>query len=123
MEMAASLHFKEDDVPVALKFLSDYNLIVYYDTILPDIVFATPQVLLDKVTELTECVYKLAEKKEPEGIKQSPHRGEYLAMRDEGKVSNLIFKDFTRYLITESIVHDCLLTMDLCQSLHSRSFH
>ena len=97
-EIAESLRFRvhEDDVPDALKFLSDYNLIVYYDTILPDIVFTTPQVLLDKVTELTECVYRLAEKKEPSAT-QRLHRGEYLTMRDEGKVSNSIFKDFPRY--------------------------
>ena len=58
-EIAADLHFPADDIPYALEYLSKYNLIGYYPTILPNVVFTTSQILLDKVTELAECVYKL----------------------------------------------------------------
>ena len=94
--IAANLKFPQDDLPVALEFLSKYNLILYYPTILPNVVFTTPQVLLDKVTELTECVYKLAG-----GETQMYTRGEYLTMRDEGVISFHILRDFPKYYVRE----------------------
>ena len=94
--IAANLKFPQDDLPVALEFLSKYNLILYYPTILPKVVFTTPQVLLDKVTELTECVYKLAG-----GETQRYTRGEYLTMRDKGVISFHILRDFPKYYVSE----------------------
>ena len=94
--IAVNLKFPQDDLPVALEFLSKYNLILYYPTILPNVVFTTPQVLLDKVTELTECVYKLAG-----GNTQMNTRGEYLRMRDEGVISFHILRDFPKYYVHE----------------------
>ena len=90
--IAANLEFPQGDLPDALEFLSKYNLILYYPTILPNVVFTTPQVLLDKVTELTECVYKLAG-----GKTQMNTRGEYLTMQDEGVISFHILRDFPKY--------------------------
>ena len=94
--IAANLKFPKDDLSVALEFLSKYNLILYYPTILPNVVFTTPQVLLDKVTELTECVYKLAG-----GNTQMNTQGEYLRMRDEGIISFHILRDFSKYYVHE----------------------
>ena len=94
--IAANLKFPQEDLPVALEFLSKYNLILYYPTILPNVVFTTPQVLLDKVTELTECVYKLAG-----GEAQMITRGEYLTMCDEGIISFRILRDFPKYYVHE----------------------
>ena len=89
IEIAEDLGFPPDDVKDALSFLSDYNLVVYYSTLLPNVVFTTPQVLLDKVTELTERVYQL---KHP-----CPTRGEYKIMRDHGIISTQILKDFPKH--------------------------
>ncbi len=90
-KMSTGLKFPSKDVPAALEFLSSYNLILYYSELLPNVVFTTPQVLLDKVTELTECVYALAGGSDDPS--QMPSRGEYLRMRDEGIISRGILKD------------------------------
>ena len=97
-QISSDLNFPEDDLKVALEFLCKYNLILYYPSVQPNVVFTTPQVLLDKVTELTECVYRLA------GIETQismpvPDRGEYLRMRDEGIISLRILRDFPKYYI------------------------
>ena len=52
------LHFEEDAVDAALQYLDQVSAILYYPKILPNVVFADPQALLDKVSEL---VFKLAE--------------------------------------------------------------
>ena len=52
------LHFEEDAVDAALQYLNQVSAILYYPKILPNAVFADPQVLLDKVSEL---VFKSAE--------------------------------------------------------------
>ena len=46
------LHFEEDAVDAALRYLDQVSAILYYPKILPYVVFADPQVLLDKVSEL-----------------------------------------------------------------------
>ena len=46
------LHFEKDAVDAALQYLDQVSAILYYPKILPNIVFADPQVLLDKVSEL-----------------------------------------------------------------------
>ena len=98
IEISEALNFPPDDVIPALTFLSNYNLILYYASILPNVVFATPQVLLDKVTELTECVYQLSN---PGNCANQPHatRGEYKTMRDYGITSIHILKDFSKHYV------------------------
>ena len=98
IEIAEDLNFPPDDVETALSFLSDYNLIVYYPSLLPNVVFTTPQVLLDKVTELTERVYLLSNPgKSPNQI--CPTRGEYKIMRDLGIISTQILRDFPKHYV------------------------
>ena len=88
-EIAERYQFEnEDEVSSALTFLAKYNLILYYPNLLPDVIFTTPQVLLDKVTELTEQMYP-------------PHRGEYEEMVKKGIVSLHILKDFSKHYIPE----------------------
>ncbi len=96
--MSTSLQFASQDVPAALKFLSSYNLILYYPKLLPKVVFTTPQVLLDKVTELTECVYALAGGSDAPAH-QMPRRGEYLRMRNEGIISRGILRDSPKHYV------------------------
>ena len=95
MELSKDLKFtEEDDVRVALEFLAKYNLILYYPTVLSDVVFTTPQVLLNKVTELAECVYSLSASDTSAEIAPFLNRGEYVSMRDEGKINSRILQDF-----------------------------
>ena len=57
---AESLHFEDESaLDDALKYLDQLNLIFYYPDILPGIVFASAQVLLDKVTELVVAAHEL----------------------------------------------------------------
>ena len=59
LEVARKLNFAEDELIAALNFLHDKHLLHYYPHILPDVVFASPQVLLDKLTELVKEAYRL----------------------------------------------------------------
>ena len=98
IEISVTLNFPPDDVIPALTFLSNYNLILYYSSLLPNVVFTTPQVLLDKVTELTECVYQLSN---PEKSVNKPcsFLGEYETMKDLGIISTHILKDFPNHYV------------------------
>ena len=108
IELAADLNFPPEDVETALSFLSDYNLIVYYPSLLPDVVFTTPQVLLDKVTELTERVYQLSDNEDSPNY-LCPTRGEYKIMRDLGIISTQILKDFPKYYIPHLFTEEDLV--------------
>ena len=46
------LHFEEDAVDAALQYLDLVSAIMYYPKILPNVVFADPQIVLDKISEL-----------------------------------------------------------------------
>ena len=48
------LHFEEDtgEFDAAIHYLDELSVLLYYPRILPDVIFADPQVVLDKVTEL-----------------------------------------------------------------------
>ena len=99
-KMSAGLKFSLEDVPAALEFLAKYNLILYYPEFLPNVVFTTPQVLLDKVTELTECVYALAGIQRGSTVPaQMLSRGDYRIMRDEGIISREILRDFPKHYV------------------------
>ena len=56
---AQDLHF-DDAVAfdAALKYLHELNIVFYYPDILPGVVFASAQVLLDKVTELVKAIHE-----------------------------------------------------------------
>ena len=108
IELSSALGFPPDDVETALSFLSDYNLIVYYCSLLPNVVFTTPQVLLDKVTELTERVYQLSNPgKSPKHLCST--RGEYKIMRDHGIISTQILKDFPKHYVPDLFTEEDLV--------------
>ncbi|MCG8625310.1 MAG: hypothetical protein MJE68_25335, partial [Proteobacteria bacterium] len=46
------LHFEEDAVDAALQYLDQVSAIMYYPKILPNVIFADPQIVLDKISEL-----------------------------------------------------------------------
>ena len=46
------LHFEEDAVEAALQYLDQVSAIMYYPKILPNVIFADPQIVLDKISEL-----------------------------------------------------------------------
>eukprot|EP00731_Ephydatia_muelleri_P013289 Em0007g599a len=54
-QVAFRLHM-EDDTKAALQFFSDLNVILYYPSILPNVVFTNPQCILDIISEIIRCV-------------------------------------------------------------------
>ena len=54
-QVASRLHMV-DDTAAALKFFSDLNVILYYPSILPNVVFTNPQSLLNIVTEIIKYI-------------------------------------------------------------------
>ena len=69
-QVAESLGLDEQSFDSALDFFHSVSLIFYFRNILPAVVFVDPQVMLDKVSELVEFMFKLREPADPE--KPSP---------------------------------------------------
>ena len=57
--IADTLYFTPESFKAALKYLADLNFVLYYEAVLPDIVFGSSQVILDKVSELVQFSYLL----------------------------------------------------------------
>ena len=76
------LHFEEDAVDAALQYLDQVSAILYYPKILPNVVFADPQALLDKVSEL---VFKSAEIKK--FSKEQALTGDWIKFHEFGLVT------------------------------------
>ena len=49
----------------ALKYFDELNIFLYYPSVLPEVVFSDPQILLNKVTELVHFGYSLQSDKPP----------------------------------------------------------
>ena len=54
LKEATTFHFTRESFEDVLKYLKGIKLIMYYEDILPDVIFIDAQVLLDKITELVE---------------------------------------------------------------------
>ena len=56
---AEDLHFDDEAAfKAALEYLDELNIVCYYPDVLPGVVFASAQVLLDKVTELVRAIHE-----------------------------------------------------------------
>ena len=56
---SSKLHFDEESLRAALVFLDGLSVVFHYKNILPKVVFANPQVVLDKASELLKAKYDL----------------------------------------------------------------
>ena len=55
LQVARRLHMV-DDTTAALQFFSELSVILYYSSVLPNVIFTNPQVLLDTISEIIKCV-------------------------------------------------------------------
>ena len=55
LQVARILHMM-DDTTAALQFFSELSVILYYPSIVPNVIFTNPQVLLDTISEIIKCV-------------------------------------------------------------------
>ena len=61
LQIAINIQFDEDSFEVALQFLSDLNIIYYNREVLPEVVFGSSQVILDKLSEIVISSLRLRE--------------------------------------------------------------
>ena len=59
LKIARSVGLDTESFQLALEFFHNLSLIFYYPSILPDVVFVDPQVLLDKVSEIVQFTFEL----------------------------------------------------------------
>lgn len=119
LNISKSLHIFDDDVQHVLSYLSSYNIILYYKDVLPNVVFATPQVLLDKVAKLTEMVYRLSSN-------SGSHSADTVRMCKYGFVSvdilRGIFRDDRSVLFTEKEFIEVLKHLYLISQLENGDY-
>ena len=59
LRIAAILNIDEKALKASLEYFDDLNIFLYFPSVLPEVIFADPQVLLNKVTELVHFSYSL----------------------------------------------------------------
>ena len=90
LQLARMLHLSKKDLNAALDHLASFGVIHYYPHLLPDVVFADPQFLLDKISELVKFHYKLRCDPDPHTATQ----GELQKFRNEGCITLKLLKQF-----------------------------
>ena len=98
-KIANSLGIEEQSCEDALNFFHSLNLLFYYPDILPDLVFVEPQVLLDKVTELVEQMYRMQDR--ARNAQSGPISGEWLYFRDYGQVTEIFLNELNKHYTPE----------------------
>ena len=81
-EATRRLQLNEESFDAALEYLDELNVICYYPGILPGVVFCSPQVPVDKLTEVVEASYELGR-----GNMGMVLTGEWQKFRDHGLVT------------------------------------
>ena len=64
-QTAERVQLKDAAFTEALNHFRQYNILLYYPDVLPDVVFFNPQVLLSIITELVQHCYKLLKQPDP----------------------------------------------------------
>ena len=87
-DIATRLKINSEDLVPALNYLDELNILLYYPSLLPSVVFAEPQALLNKLTELVAYSYKLKC-----GQINEPLTGEWKRFQDKGVVTFQMLQD------------------------------
>ena len=86
--IASILNIDAEALTAALKYFDELNIFLYYPSVLPEVVFSDPQILLNKVTELVHFSYSLQSDNPPLAVE-----GKWLQFRDKGIVTVDMFQD------------------------------
>ena len=86
--IASILNIDAEALTAALQYFDDLNIFLYYPSVLPEVVFSNPQILLNKVTELVHFRYSLRSDGPPLVVE-----GKWLQFRDKGIVTTDMFQD------------------------------
>ena len=88
LDIATILSINAKALTAALEYFDNLNIFLYYPSVLPEVIFSNPQVLLDKVTELVHFNYRLHSDSPPVALE-----GKWLQFRDKGIVTTDMFQD------------------------------
>jgi len=88
LAIAGILNINEEALAAALQYFDNLNIFLYYRSILPEVVFSSPQVLPDKVTELVHFSHSLQSDSPPVAVE-----GMWLQFQDKGIVTVDMFQD------------------------------
>ena len=86
--IADILNINAQALSAALEYFDDLNIFLYYPSVLPKVVFSSPNVLLYKVTEFVHFSYSLQSDSPPLAVE-----GKWLQFRDKGIVTVDMFED------------------------------
>ena len=99
LEVAIQLDISESALIEALKLFHQQHIFHYYPEILPDVVFTSPQVLLDKLTELVREVYTMKRSHSYFPSFDSPKSGRWRIFRDQGILYLEFLKQFEKHYV------------------------
>ena len=101
LEAAQQLNFHELALTAALKFFHEQHLFHYFPEVLPEVVFCSPQVLLDKLTELVKDAYVMREAVSKSTIapSQPPATTVGKHVRDKGVITLEFLEQFPRHYV------------------------
>ena len=88
LDLATRLKINNEALKAALNYLDELNILLYYPSLLPNVLFAEPQALVDKSSELVAFNYKLRCEQILEAF-----TGEWKRFRDEGVVTLRMLED------------------------------
>ena len=111
LEIAKSLHIDDESCEEALKFFSDLNLLFYWPSILPDLVFVEPQVILDKVSELVKESYRVRRGRNSQQLRPTRGNFERRMFRDYGQVTEKFLGKFNKHYIPPLFTPSKLITL------------
>ena len=99
LEVAIQLNFSESALIEALKLFHQQHIFHHYPEILPDVVFTSPQVLLDKLTELVREVYLMKRSHSDVHSLDAPKTGKWRIFRDQGILYLEFLKQFGKHYV------------------------
>ena len=136
LQVAKRLHFPSDEaLDAALVHLDRLNIFLYYPSVLPELVFCSPCVLLDKISELVEESYRLKHGPDPnflvegrlstfcnKGLITAQLLGDYPKHYTEFFTQAHLLKLFESLLIVAPIDHDTYFMPSLLDVLKQSDF-
>ena len=111
LEAAQQLNCHEQALTAALKFFHEQHLFHYFPEVLPEVVFCSPQVLLDKLTELVKDAYVMREAVIKPSQMPATTVGKHRQFRDKGVVTLEFLEQFPRHYVDELFTPPDLLRL------------
>ena len=88
LDIAAILNINTVALTTALEYFDGLNIFLYYQSVLPEVLFSNPQVLLDKISELVHFSYCLRSDSPPVAVE-----GKWRQFMDKGIVTLDMLQD------------------------------